>query len=156
VSGASACAGYVSGNIFDTNGSDTTTVTNLLSSLGFNASGINYSTLYANPGLRLNLSGNTSLSFSGVAQLFGETLIGIHWGGQGGGQSAIFELNLTSPVNTVSILGQNPGGSSNATLFYTTPYTAPVPESATWAMMLLGLGAIGVAVRRHHFNVVHA
>ena len=148
VTGATACAGYVSGNIFDSSGSDPATVTSLLSNIGFDASGINFTTFYAAPGRKLDLTGQTSLSFSAVPALFGKTYIGVHWGGQGGGQSAVFELDLASPVQTITIVGQNPGGSSNATLFFTTPYSAAVPEPATWAMMLTGLGMIGFGVRR--------
>jgi hypothetical protein len=42
---------------------------------------------------------------------------------------------------------ENLDGFSNAVL-YTTGGTPPVPEPATWAMMLLGFGAAGTAMRR--------
>jgi hypothetical protein len=38
-------------------------------------------------------------------------------------------------------------GFSNAVLYTTTPVRG-VPEPATWAMMLLGFGGIGMAMRR--------
>jgi hypothetical protein len=148
VSGATACSGYDTGNIFDASGSDPATVTGLLANIGFNASSINFSTLYANTGLKLTLSGNTTLSFGAAPTLFGPTFIGIHWGGAGGGRSAVYKLDLSSPASTITIIGQNPGGSSNATLFFTTPYSAAVPEPAAWALMILGLGAVGGIMRR--------
>ena len=152
VTGASACQGYVTGNIFDNGGTDPATVTTMLGNLGFDASGIDFGALYSNTGLKLsNLNGATSLSFSGAPQLFGDTFIGIHWGGgQGGGQSAIYKLDLTTPLNMLTIIGQNPGGSSNAVLFSTTPFNGGVPEPATWALMILGFGAVGGMMRRRN------
>lgn len=35
-------------------------------------------------------------------------------------------------------------------LFFATPVAAAVPEPATWALLLLGFGGVGVALRRRH------
>jgi len=42
---------------------------------------------------------------------------------------------------------------SNATSFSATALAAAVPEPATWAMMILGMGAVGFAMRRRKSNV---
>jgi len=157
VSGASACAGYVSGNIFSNGGSNPSQVTQMLKDLGFDASGIDFGALYSNSGLTLsNLSGAASLSFSGVPELFGETFIGIHWGGKGGGQSAIYKIDLSDPTSIINIIDKNPGGTSNAVLFSTAPFTGGVPEPATWALMIMGFGAIGATMRHRRAKVSFA
>ena len=157
VSGASACSGYVSGNIFSNGQNNPATVTSMLADLGFDASGIDFGSLYSNSGLKLsNLNGATSLSFSGAPELFGETFIGIHWGGQGGGQSAIYKIDFSDLASVIDIIGKNPGGTSNAVLFSTTPYTpgpGGVPEPATWALMIMGFGAIGATMRHRQAKV---
>ena len=146
---ASSCAGYVAGNIFSNGGTNNSTVTTMLSDLGFDASSLNFGTLYSDPGLKIDPpSGATTLSFSGVSQLFGDTFIGIHWGGKGGGQSAIYKLDLTSPTDFINIIGQNPGGTSNAVLFSTTPFNGGgVPEPASGAIMIMGFGLVGATLR---------
>lgn len=152
---ASSCAGYVAGNIFSNGGTNNSTVTTMLSDLGFDASSLNFGTLYSDPGLKIDPpSGATTLSFSGVSQLFGDTFIGIHWGGKGGGQSAIYKLDLTSPTDFINIIGQNPGGTSNAVLFSTTPFNGGgVPEPATWAMMIMGFGLVGATLRHRQAKI---
>jgi len=160
VSGASACAGYVSGNIFSNGGANNSQVTQLLNNLGFDASGIDFGALYSNPGLKLDLTGGTALSFPGAPQLFGETFIGIHWGGKvdgvGGGQSAIYKIDLSDPTSIINIIAKNPGGTSNAVLFSTTPLNNGVPEPATWGLMILGFGAIGATMRHRRAKVSFA
>ncbi|MCW6533171.1 PEPxxWA-CTERM sorting domain-containing protein [Sphingomonas lycopersici] len=158
VSGASSCSGYVAGNIFSNGGGNPNTVTSMLSGLGFDASGIDFGALYSNTGLKLsNLGGATTLSFGGAPELFGETFIGIHWGGQGGGQSAIYKLDLTNPASVIEILGKNPGGTSNAVLFSTTPFNpGGVPEPATWALMIMGFGLVGATMRHRRAKVSFA
>lgn len=58
-----------------------------------------------------------------------------------GGDFQFSELNLTGQlINTTSRI-QYVSGSRQT-------YTPAVPEPGTWAMMLLGFGAIGFSVRR--------
>ena len=56
----------------------------------------------------------------------------------------LFDFGTTG-ANFVTL--DDPTGWSNATL-YTTGSPPGVPEPATWAMMLLGFGAAGTALRR--------
>jgi hypothetical protein len=59
--------------------------------------------------------------------------------------SAFWLVNVgPNPTNTITIT--NGKGVSNAAIYGFGP--AAVPEPATWAMMLLGFGAIGVSMRR--------
>jgi len=56
-------------------------------------------------------------------------------------------LTLGSGPHTLFVNGNLANGPGNAS-YSATLNIAPVPEPATWAMMLLGFGAIGVAMRR--------
>lgn len=47
------------------------------------------------------------------------------------------------------ILGATPGGTASKDLSFSATFTA-VPEPASWAMMIFGMGAVGVAMRRRN------
>ena len=154
---ATACAGYVDGpTIFNNNSGNVATVTSMLTSLGFvNAGSINFASLYANGSpLKLsNLTGATHLSWSGAPTLSGTIFVGMHWGGHGGDENAIYKLMLQSPVTSLTVKAENPGGTSDAVLFLA---PASVPEPATWAMMIAGFGLAGAAYRRRSTKVAFA
>ncbi len=59
--------------------------------------------------------------------------------------AAGFASGTTYSFNTDTYFGVNGGGFSHVTVFDS---TSAVPEPATWALMLLGFGGIGVAMRR--------
>jgi hypothetical protein len=151
VTAAIACVGYYTDtNIFSSSSADEGTQSTGLTALGFVGTP-DYATIYANnSGYKDDaLNGATSISFSASPTLSGITYVGIHWGNQ----SAIYELNLVNPVTSLTIIGQNPGGSSNAVLYST---GGAVPEPAAWAMMVTGLGAVGFAMRRRRTSVSFA
>ena len=72
-------------------------------------------------------------------------------GGTAGSFWDILNINAAGDVTSTGTGLYNPSGSY---YFGTTTYmrvpavTAPVPEPAAWAMMILGIGAIGFATRR--------
>ena len=76
--------------------------------------------------------------------LFGMQILSIHFGGAGvtqGDATALFLFDFgTEGALSVQL---NRAGWSNVV---TTP--GPVPEPGTWAMMLMGFGAAGYAIRR--------
>ena len=51
-------------------------------------------------------------------------------------------------LNTITINGLSRGQGHYAGTAEFTPVAGPVPEPATWAMMLLGFGAVGFSIRR--------
>ena len=98
-----------------------------------------------------NLSGNT-VNFN--TMLTGITYIGIHYGaGSGiGNASSFFKLDAGTGVDLFSLLkdNQNFKGLSNAAIFSTGGENGGgggVPEPATWALMIMGFGAVGGAMR---------
>jgi hypothetical protein len=80
--------------------------------------------------------------------LFGQTIIGAHFGNNAEADqnnvTAFWLFNFTAPTSGITF--DNLQGFSNAALYQTQP--GGVPEPGTWAMMLLGFGATGVAMRR--------
>ena len=94
------------------------------------------------------LSGSATLNF-GTLNLSGLTILGAHFGNNIDSDpnniTAFWLLNLGN-TTTHTITLTNGQGSSNAQIFATG--VVPVPEPATWALMLLGFGGIGMAMRR--------
>ncbi|USX25608.1 PEP-CTERM sorting domain-containing protein [Oxalobacteraceae bacterium OTU3CINTB1] len=145
VAGAS-CIGFVSGNL---NGNKPS-LTEINSNLG--VWGVHLTEAVASTSMLSGLTGNT-INFA--QQLYGDTIVSIHYGnvtdvlghkqnnvtafyrfdaGQGAGVDS-----FTTAFNSLS----------NATLYSTgkAPVLA-VPEAETYAMMLAGLGLMGVVARR--------
>ena len=93
------------------------------------------------------LASGATLTFSEM--LVGDTFIGIHWGGNRG--TTFYKLHFDTPTAGVVL---NRGNFSGGVLF-ATGITA-VPEPASWAMLIAGMGAVGVAMRRRKVNVSFA
>ena len=90
--------------------------------------------------------GNT-LNFG--TTMFGLTVIGAHYGNVDGdaGNVTVFWLFDFGAEGADYVTLTPRDGWSNAYL-YTTGTPPAVPEPATWAMMLVGFGAAGTALRR--------
>jgi len=145
-----ACAGGYDKNLLKGNASDATSVAALLA-LGAPGTGIFLEKLEG-------LSPATDLINFGTL-LTGTTVFGLHAGNAGGaGGTFFFLFDAGDGVDVIEILGRsgaNNSGLSNAALFQTGG-AGSVPEPGTWAMMLLGFGAMGVSLRRRRRPMVQS
>ncbi|MCU6453925.1 PEPxxWA-CTERM sorting domain-containing protein [Sphingomonas sp. A2-49] len=67
---------------------------------------------------------------------------------------ALFGITGNVAVNGgVLLQGRETYSYAAGTITYLVADVAPVPEPATWAMMILGMGAVGFAMRRRQKNV---
>lgn len=80
-----------------------------------------------------------------LASAGGQVVLGLHWGNVPGAAGNVSAFYLWDNAAAGSIHLTDTQGYSNAVLYRS---TGAVPEPATWAMMLLGFGAIGFASRR--------
>lgn len=60
------------------------------------------------------------------------------------------------PVTSISVLFSTPSTSPIVVTNFDTEFADLVPEPSTWAMMLVGFGAIGFAMRRRSTKVSYA
>ena len=163
ITNAIACVGYYGGNLLTGAAGSATTSTeqsyiNQLLSGPATSSGSGYSPPYngLSTGSVLGaLAGSTGTSGSSYTYNFsplllsGLTVFAAHFGNSPYSNSndvtAFWLLNLGStPTSSVTIA--NGGGVSDAQIFATGGPSA-LPEPATWAMMLLGFGAMGWSMR---------
>ena len=136
------CAGFVANNVVNDNDANEAIMAELLLELGF---------VYAGDSNGIEQVNGGSGSANFVTLLTGLSIIGVHYGngtgspgGQGSGDdTAFYLLNAGAGLDIVTL---NFGSASTVTLFQTGG--TAVPEPGTWAMMLLGFGAAGYAMRR--------
>lgn len=165
VVGAIACQGYYGSNLITgTTGSATTAaelaaINLLLTGTASTSDTLptNNTAAYSPPysigdtvvlGALSNLNGSATLTFEGLT-LSGLTILGAHFGNNiesdPNNVTAFWLIDLGA-TNTNTIMLSDGTGSSNAQIFGTDG--THLPEPSTWAMMLFGFGAIGVAMRR--------
>jgi len=141
---AIACAGYYSGNLLNGSAEDIANQQAAIDSLpgDFQFDG-DWGALADNT--ILTLTNGDQLNFGET--MFGLTIIGAHFGNVSGdaGNVSVFWLFDFGTEGADFVTLDDPTGWSNATLYTT---GSGVPEPATWAMMLLGFGAAGTAMRR--------
>jgi hypothetical protein len=147
------CNGYYSGNILDNSSNDTAAQMAAVAALGGSFDG-DFDALSLSGNVITSLSNTNQLDFGQT--LFGQVIIGAHFGnitdpfanpnnnGQTGNVSVFWLFNFTTPTQFVTL--DNVQGFSNAALYQTGD--PRLPEPSTWAMMLLGFGAMGIAIRR--------
>jgi uncharacterized protein YceK len=148
---ASACTGYYAGNILDGNSTDIAIQQQAIADLpgSFTWDG-NWNALVNGGDVITTLTNGNELDFGQA--LFGQVILGVHYGNvpdpnaSQGNVTVFWLFNLTAPTNFISL--DNTQGWSNAVLYTTDPRLPETPEPATWAMMLVGFGAAGVALRR--------
>jgi hypothetical protein len=149
VAGAS-CLGFFSGNLNGNNPSLSAINTDLASW------GVNLTSAVASSSMLSNLSSNNaSHTIDFTQQLYGTTIIGIHYGNVTGA-NGVTSNNVTAfyrfdAGNTTGIdsFTTSFASLSNATLYSTgLAPVAAVPEPGTYAMLLAGLGLMGFVARR--------
>lgn len=81
--------------------------------------------------------------------LFSQTFTGIPDGGSSGAtaEDRFFGLTFDGGIKSIFISNSS-GGIEVDHVQYGTMFAAPIPEPDTWALLIAGLGLIGVAVRR--------
>ena len=170
VSGGIACKGYYGGNLLQGGVGSTTDaqiqaiLTDLLDG---SPAPSNSQPGYAPPYPVMDFShilgsidgtnGNPVYNF-GSLNLSGLTLFGAHFGNSIDSDvnnvTAFWLLDLgANTTHSISVTDTQGRGVSNAQVF-ATGVRGAVPEPATWAMMLLGFGAIGMASRRRRAQVL--
>jgi PEP-CTERM motif-containing protein len=101
----------------------------------------------------------SSISLAGIDVDFSSILLDTHAFTQVGFDpgTETWELappvTLTAGLHTIFVNGSVVGISGNGSYGGNLNIT-PIPEPATWAMMLLGFGAVGFAIRRRRETVV--
>ena len=141
---ATDCRGFVFGNAIGSTSSET-----LLAELGYSGA--------AKPGIEtlIDLKGLTTINFATL--LFGETVIGVHYGnGEGspgnpmgpvkgdGDDTAFYKFDAgTTGLDTFQL---KYAASSNVRLYKTG--VGAVPEPSTWMFMMLGMAGVGFSLRR--------
>ena len=139
---ADKCAGYYDMNQFsNSNVGAQQSAINLL--LGAGNYTVDWNAL-VNAGDVVSGSDLTALN-NLLAGAGGQVLLGLHWGNVPGDAGNVSAFYLWDNAALGSIHLTDTQGYSNAVLYRS---TGSVPEPATWAMMLLGFGGIGMAMRR--------
>ena len=148
---ALACAGYFSSNLINNNSADLAFQDQFLGLLPSGAGAFDGTATTWNSLLKINAGpGVTPIDFG--MTLYGLTYIGAHFGNAyettHNDVTVFWLLDFGTTGGKLTLA--NPQGWSNAVLYKTgsPPPPPSVPEPATWAMMLLGFGAAGTAIRR--------
>ena len=146
---ASACSGYYSGNLINGSPTDLQDQADAIALLpgDYTFDTSTWADVEATKVLTLTGPDSNQIDFG--TTLFGETIVGAHFGNVAGpaGNVSVFWLFDFGTEGTSSITLDNVQGFSNAAL-YTTGTPPAVPEPATWGMMLMGFGAAGYARRK--------
>ena len=144
---AIACSGFYDGNLLS--GSSIAEQTTGLAAIGFAWDG-DYAGLVA-AGKKFDANGATTLNF--LPPLSGITIMGIHFGNGGGAGNgtAFYRFDAGAALSALDLAY---GGSSGVVIYSTgEAQQGPVPEPASWAMMIGGFGLVGAAMRRQRTAV---
>ncbi|MEO5933631.1 MAG: FxDxF family PEP-CTERM protein [Duganella sp.] len=143
VAGAS-CIGFIDGNL---NGNAPS-----IAEINLNLAvwGVNLTSAMPLTSMLSDLTGGTTINFSQM--LYGDTIVGIHFGNvtdafgtKSNNVTAFYRFDAGAGLDSFTTKFAS---LSNATLYSTDAAVTPVPEAETYAMMLAGLGLMGVVARR--------
>lgn len=151
------CAGFFAGNFASASTTDEQTA-------GLKLLGLIFPDAFANKIEKIEDGARVTDSFLNFdTMLYGITYIGVHWGNvpDGSGTKGGKVNNITSfykfdaGTEGLDKLFLAFKTASNATVYVTGDVPPPpaVPEPATWALMLGGLGIVGAALRRRVTSV---
>jgi PEP-CTERM motif len=140
---ATACAGAYAGNLLNSNSiGDINLALDALVGGDFTPDA-SWNTLDPTKAMFTG-DGNDPTGTITFAALTGDVILGVHFGDAGtglGDRTIFYWFNFATPTTSIALGTQ---GFSDAILIRGTV----VPEPAAWAMMILGFGAIGYAMRR--------
>ena len=143
---ALACSGFYDKNILSNSKVDEQFTG--LSALGFNWDK-NFSGLEA-AGNKYNLPDSKTVNLTKT--LYGLSYIGIHFGGGGpngvGNATAFYKIDAGSGLSSFMVKYQGISGIAIYATNNAPPPPTPVPEPATWALLISGFGLVGAAARR--------
>ncbi|WP_186728901.1 PEPxxWA-CTERM sorting domain-containing protein [Sphingomonas panacisoli] len=139
-----SCIGGYSGNVLSNNSGDNATINTALTALGYAGPTFSYNSVAAGD-IKGPLNGGLDVNFQTL--LNGVAYIGVHYGFQGGGATFFYKINATN-VDILKLAQGSGGGSTSTATLLVLNATPPVPEPATWAMMIVGFGAMGSMLRR--------
>jgi len=159
---AEACYGFYEGNVLSGNASDLLFQQEGLDMLGYTGPALtsaNWSNIFDLTKIQTPTNGN-EYTFSQA--LSGITYIGIHYGngagvfprGTRGGGTAFYRFDAGTSIPNNLITTSLQGGSS--AVLYATGAAGGIPEPTTWAMMILGFGVVGAAMRRKKARVSYS
>lgn len=145
VNGWSSCAGFYDKNIFSNTATDIAYQQEGVNFLGGSYDG-DFNSLFGFASLGDGSNGARTINFGQT--FYGKTIIGAHFGNIGLPQDAysnvsvfyLFDFGAAGANSLTFVEGR---GLSNLYVFNGNA----VPEPATWAMLILGFGAVGGAMR---------
>lgn len=147
---ALACSGYYSSNLINNSSPDLAFQDQFLGLLPGGASAFDGTSATWNSLLKIDSKSASAIDFG--MTLYGLNFIGAHFGNAAetdhNNVTVFWLIDFGTGGGKLTLA--NTQGWSNAILYSTgnPPPPPSVPEPATWAMMLLGFGAIGAAMRR--------
>jgi len=141
----SNCVAY-SGNLLDAN--DIGAINTALDAVtGTSYPDVLWSTLEPTKAMVSGSGSDATGTITFTQALLGDVILGVHFGASTSGaveRTQFYLFNFTTPTTTLSL---NTQGFSDAVFI-----NGAVPEPASWALMLLGFGGIGLAMRRRRRN----
>lgn len=146
------CLGFFSGNL-NGNGPSVSAINTDLASWGVHLAGaVNNAFMLSGLG-----NNNPTKTINFTQQLFGDTIVGIHFGVVNDGHTTSNNVTGFYRFNAGALAGIDSfttkfASLSDATLFRTGRPTSPVPEPETYGMLLAGLGLVGWMARRRKSN----